>query len=125
MPKVSPDQVIRHEIVFGRADRELLESAIMAYQFNRVATPLVAGLSDVTFVGTMVIIWAYLTGREAPRDDSQNVIEWLWNDWNAYRTTEEYQEKYAERSTSFLGGVMNLFENLISGFGKSAEDVKL
>jgi len=48
MPKVKPDNVVRHEIVLGRADRELLEGAIAAYQINRISTPLVALLSDAS-----------------------------------------------------------------------------
>jgi len=48
MPKVKPDNVVRHEIVLGRADRELLEGAIAAYQVNRISTPLVALLSDAS-----------------------------------------------------------------------------
>jgi len=48
MPKPKPDQIIRHEIVLGRSERELLDGALMAYQFNRVATPSVALLSDIS-----------------------------------------------------------------------------
>jgi len=48
MPKVKPDQVIRHEIVFGRADRELLTDVVTAYQINRIGTPLVNLLNDNT-----------------------------------------------------------------------------
>ena len=31
MPKPKPDQIVRHEIVLGRADRELLDTAVTAY----------------------------------------------------------------------------------------------
>lgn len=48
MPKVKPDQVIRHEIVLGRADRELLTDVVTAYQINRIGTPLVNLLNDNT-----------------------------------------------------------------------------
>jgi len=48
MPKPKPDQVIRHEIVLGRSERELIEGALVAYQVNKVATPLVALISDGT-----------------------------------------------------------------------------
>ena len=57
MPKPKPDQVIRHEIVLGRSERDLLDSALIAYGFNRVATPTVALLSDVsamTFIFSIV-----------------------------------------------------------------------
>ena len=48
MPKVKPDNVVRHEIVLGRTEREMLEGAIAAYQVNRISTPLVALLSDAS-----------------------------------------------------------------------------
>ena len=46
MPKVKPDNVIRHEIVLGRADRELLDTAVTAYTANRVLTPITDMLSS-------------------------------------------------------------------------------
>ena len=33
MPKVKPESVIRHEIVLGRADRELLAGAVAASMY--------------------------------------------------------------------------------------------
>ena len=59
MPKPKPDQVIRHEIVLGRSERDLIEGALMAYQFNRVATPTVALLSDVS---AMALILSAIAG---------------------------------------------------------------
>jgi hypothetical protein len=54
MPKVKPDQVIRHEIVFGRSERELISDGIAAYQFNRITTPLVALFSDASAMGLIL-----------------------------------------------------------------------
>ena len=57
MPKPKPDQVIRHEIVLGRSERELIEGALVAYQVNKVATPLVALISDgtaMTFIFSII-----------------------------------------------------------------------
>ena len=51
MPKPKPDQVIRHEIVFGRSERELISDGLLAYQVNRISTPLVALLSDASAMG--------------------------------------------------------------------------
>jgi len=48
MPKPKPDQTIRHEIVLSRPDRELLSDVVVAYQINKVATPLVSLLSDAS-----------------------------------------------------------------------------
>lgn len=57
MPKPKPDQVVRHEIVLGRSERDLLEGALVAYQINRISTPLVALLSDVS---AMTIVFTAL-----------------------------------------------------------------
>lgn len=48
MPKPKPDQVIRHEIVLGSVERDIIDTAVTAYSANRVAQPLVALLSDNT-----------------------------------------------------------------------------
>ena len=48
MPKPKPTEIIRHEIVLGRAEKEMIGGAIAAYQFNRVADPTVKLLNDVT-----------------------------------------------------------------------------
>ena len=57
MPKPKPDQVIRHEIVFGRSERDLIEGALVAYQVNRIATPAVALISDIS---AMAIVFSAL-----------------------------------------------------------------
>lgn len=60
MPKPKPTQVIRHEIVLGRSEKEMIEGVIGAYQFNRVSTPVVAALSDVSFLiflGSVLAAW--------------------------------------------------------------------
>lgn len=53
MPRAKADNVVIHRIELGGKERELAEGALAAYQFNRIASPLVAGLSDVTFVLTI------------------------------------------------------------------------
>ena len=56
MPKVKPDNVVRHELVLGRAERELLDTAVTAIAANRVLTPLVALLSDVSALTAIFIL---------------------------------------------------------------------
>ena len=48
MPKPKPDQVIRHELVLGRSEREMLREATTAYEVNQIATPIVNLMNDVT-----------------------------------------------------------------------------
>ncbi len=46
MPKPKPDNIVRHEIVLGRAERELLDTATTAYTANRVLSPFATLLSS-------------------------------------------------------------------------------
>ena len=62
MPKPKPDQVIRHEIILGRVERDLVETATMAYTVNRVATPLVALLSDISAMTIILSLVATYLG---------------------------------------------------------------
>ena len=81
MPKPKPTQIIRHEIVLGRAEKEIVKDGLLAYQINKISTPLVALLSDVSAMGLIlggiatyygfkfdVIPGAYETGLEMFND---------------------------------------------------------
>tara|TARA_Y100000310_G_scaffold253931_1_gene260952 strand:- start:323 stop:853 length:531 start_codon:yes stop_codon:yes gene_type:complete len=54
MPKRKPDETIVHRIEFQDSERELLSSLTAAFAFNRVATPIVNLLNDVT--GTVTVL---------------------------------------------------------------------
>jgi len=50
MPRLPVDgkKVIEHRITLGTKERELLDQGINAYQFNQIATPTVALMSDIS-----------------------------------------------------------------------------
>ncbi len=86
MPKPKPDQVIRHEIVLGRSERELIEGALVAYQVNKISTPLVALISDVSamtlifsiigsYYGIKYVVSPNLTEVGEIYDDFRNQLE--------------------------------------------------
>mgnify|MGYP001330352292 CR=1 FL=1 len=50
MPRAKPTDVVIHRLELGGKEREMAEGVIAAYQFNRVASPIVAGMSDVSFL---------------------------------------------------------------------------
>ena len=80
MPKVKPDNVVRHEVVLGRAERELLDTATTAYTANRVITPFTSLLSSTS--GLLLLsglALAYLE-RYLPEDWADRTTEQL-NDW--------------------------------------------
>ena len=58
--KSKPDVVHVHRIELQKKERELIESAVTAYNFKKYADPFVAGFSDVSFllaVGTLLTLW--------------------------------------------------------------------
>lgn len=60
MPRAKADQVVIHRIELGGKERELAEGALAAFQFNRIATPIISALSDVSFllfVGGSLAAW--------------------------------------------------------------------
>ena len=80
MPKPKPDNIVRHEVVLGRAERELLDTATTAYTANRVITPFTSLLSSTS--GLLLLsglALAYLE-RYLPEDWADRTTEQL-NDW--------------------------------------------
>ena len=92
MPKPKPDQVIRHEIVLGRSERELISDGLLAYQVNRISTPLVALISDVSAMSLILGGLATYYGFKFDIIPSagQSALD-LYNDWliqyNAWKET--------------------------------------
>ena len=92
MPKPKPDQVIRHEIVLGRSERELISDGLLAYQVNRISTPLVALLSDASAMGLILggIATYYGFKFDVGTRAYESGLE-LYNDWkiqyDAWRET--------------------------------------
>jgi len=113
MPKPKPDQVIRHEIVFGRSERELIEGALVAYQVNRIATPTVALLSDVSAMSIVLsalgtyLGFKYSIGSLAI-DTTQDLINDFQNQYEAYKQTPEYQQAQTIGSAAAAGAVSQL-----------------
>jgi len=50
LPRAKSDSYVTHRIELGVKEREMVESALMGYNFNKVATPVVAGMSDISFM---------------------------------------------------------------------------
>jgi len=96
MPKPKPDQVIRHEIVLGRSERELVEGALVAYQVNRIATPTVALLSDASAMFLILTALATYLGFKFEvgsliMDSTQDLFTAFLAQYDAYKETPEYQ----------------------------------
>ena len=87
MPRLPVDgkKVIEHRITFGTKERELLHGVAGAYQFNRVATPTVAAISDVSFWITLASLLGLFGIVIMPPGD-ENVRS--WTDAIRYGVTE-------------------------------------
>lgn len=81
MPKPKPDNIIRHEVVLGRAERELLDTITTAYTANRIMSPLTQLLSSnagLLLVATVLLgyLERYLPENWPDMDDSQ-LADWF------------------------------------------------
>jgi len=81
MPKPKPDNIVRHEIVLGRAERELLDNATTAYTANRILSPLTEVLSSnagLLLVSTVLLgyLERYLPENWPDMDDNQ-LADWF------------------------------------------------
>lgn len=111
MPKPKPDQVIRHEVVLGKAERALLTNVTEAYNFNKISTPIVAGLSDVTFTATVAALLALLLGRAI---DGLTGIDPNWREITQDMTPDAIKD-WLEPQNVVIGGIFALIVALSGG----------
>ena len=119
MPKPKPDNIVRHEIVLGRSERQLIEDGLLAYQINRISTPLVALLSDASAMGLILggIATYYGFKFEIPQQGYDSALE-LYND---FRTQyDAVKETVTDVREDPIGSIIDLIGSLIprpSGYG--------
>lgn len=112
MPKPKPDNIVRHEIVLGRSERQLIEDGLLAYQINRISTPLVALLSDASAMGLILggIATYYGFKFEIPQQGYNSVLE-LYND---FRTQyDAFKETVTDVRQDPLGSIVDLIGSII------------
>ena len=113
MPRAKADSVVIHRIELGGKERELAESALAAFQFNRVAGPVVAGLSDVSFVATLgaILVIFYPDLRSyLPQNpvDPAETVDAIQNWWEQ-RRTEAQQYGESAKATADWWASLNPF----------------
>ena len=88
MPKPKPDEVIRHEIVLGRSERELLDTLVTANAATKVVIePLVSLLSKPE---ALFAVFAILEGLGITDFIPPNVLTLLKE--GAYESFEDFEE---------------------------------
>jgi len=121
MTKRKPDQVIEYRISLQDKQSEQLDSIIAAYMVRNIGqglggilTPLVAGLSDISFCVIVIILYEMITGKETGILTGMTMtLAGLRDAWLDYRRTPAYEEEYRTRASSISGGLVNVFENII------------
>ena len=62
MPKRKADKVIEYRISLQDKEREMIDSALGAYQMNRIATPIVNLMNDVSGMTVLLVLLASILG---------------------------------------------------------------
>ena len=106
MPKPKPDEVIRHEIVLGRAERELVRDLQMSYTFNRVITPFtdISAGGAVLLGGSLVLLIDYILDSIGLDPD--------WREIVAEMTPEQVSDWF-ESQNLVLGGIGAIIGGLL------------
>lgn len=87
MPKVKPDQVVRHEIVLGRVEREMLDTVITGYAANKLMTPLVSLMSDSSAMLVLLsILEVFGITNIVPNDLREQLESGVYGTWQDFET---------------------------------------
>ena len=85
MSKNKPKETIEYVIRLQDKERQLLDDAIGAYQINRIMTPIVTLLNDVTGMATFLAMLAIITGFIFRADEGMTSAELI----DAYTTQRD------------------------------------
>jgi len=99
MPKPKPDEVIRHEIVFGSTERQIAKDLRSALVVNKVITPFTSLLSSTA--GLLLVTGLGLAYLE----------QYLPPDW--YHRTDEQLRDWFETENLAAAGVGSILGGLI------------
>lgn len=125
MPKPKPDQVIRHEIVLGRSERELIRDAQTLYAIKNVSNIGVEILKDATALAAFwILVSRFFPGLNfvfPPGSDSTTILDSAVNQYNSWEQQRREEGRYEEAASSLFGGIFNLLTNLVRPFTNPPE----
>ena len=120
MPKPKPDQVIRHEIVLGRSERELIRDSQTLFAVKNFSSLGVEILKDATALAAFWILFSRffpdLNFVFPPNAGSGEILSSAVNQYNAWEEERRESGRYDEAASSLFGGVFNLLTNLVRPF---------
>ena len=101
MPKPKPDNIVRHEVVLGTAERQILRDAQTAYSINRIATPItnMSGSGFIVAGGAAIIVIDYILDHLGLDPDWREIIEDM---------TPEQVTEWLESQKLQIGGLIAL-----------------
>ena len=116
MPKPKPDQVIRHEIVLGRSERELIKDFQLQLAAKNIATIGTEILKDTTaLIALWTLISLFAPGLKFTFNPNASPTEVIESGVAQYQNWEEQRVasgRYDEGASGLSGGVFNLLTNL-------------
>jgi len=116
MPRKPTEKVIEHRITFGQKERDLLETISTSYSINKVATPFVALISDVSalaFLSSLYIGYKYGPSKLEWMKDQYNSVEELAKDVSA--VVESESQRYGQIKEKLDEAGIGPFEALFMG----------
>ena len=118
MPRKPVDEVRELRVTLGQKEREFAEGIVGAYQFNQVATPIVAAISDVSFWITLSsILLLFGINVQPPGDDDVR----SWADATRLAITDFREARGTDSPFDDLGVLWRVFT--VPGFIYTAGQV--
>ena len=105
MPKPKPDNVVRHEIVLGTAERQIVRDAQTAYSINRIVSPI-TDMSASGFVvagGAAIVLIDYILSNLGLDPNWREIIEEM---------TPEQVSEWLDGQNLKIGGLIALVHPL-------------
>ena len=107
MPKPKPDEVIRHEVVLGRAEREILRDLQLSYTTNRLLSPFtnLSPSGALLLGGTGLFFLDYILDNIGLDPDWREIIAEM---------TPEGVKDWFETQNLVLGGIGAIIGGLLT-----------
>tara|TARA_Y100000004_G_C8840592_1_gene380304 strand:+ start:348 stop:776 length:429 start_codon:yes stop_codon:yes gene_type:complete len=119
MPRPKPDKIVRHQIVFGEADRKILEGYKDAYLLSNMSSNFVKLINDVTGTATFLalvaasgalgVTFVFTASSIALAAGGSSVFDEFFTQWKGERDKAgaDKVRKQAEYAAKGVGGVID------------------
>jgi len=123
MPKPKPTHVVRHEIVFGRTEKDLLDTLVFSNSvlvgtksFNLAVSPIISLFKDISAMTIILVSIAAYLGWEfivAPGGETVGgLLDQFKAQWLVFQQSEKAQEATEDVLTAPVTLVTSFLNNL-------------